>query len=76
MISEGSCDPEDWSNDAENSGLPITWINDIWKHIQIIIFYTFKKRIFYTFSLKINYKIFIQMFCFKMVYAFVIFLFY
>jgi len=22
MISEGSCDPEDWSNDAENSALP------------------------------------------------------
>ncbi len=22
MISEGSCDTEDWSNDAENSDLP------------------------------------------------------
>jgi len=22
MISEGSCDPEDWSNDAGNSALP------------------------------------------------------
>ncbi len=22
MISEGSCDAEDWSNDAENSALP------------------------------------------------------
>ncbi len=22
MISEGSCDTEDWSNDAENSALP------------------------------------------------------
>ncbi len=22
MISEGSCDSEDWSNDAENSALP------------------------------------------------------
>ncbi len=28
MISEGSCDTEDWSNDAENSAL-ITEINDI-----------------------------------------------
>jgi len=28
MISEGSCDTEDWSNDAENSAL-ITWINTI-----------------------------------------------
>ncbi len=28
MISEGSCDIEDWSNDAENSVL-ITEINDI-----------------------------------------------
>ncbi len=23
MISEGSCDTEDWSNDAENSALPL-----------------------------------------------------
>ncbi len=28
MISEGSCDTEDWSNDAENSAL-ITGINYI-----------------------------------------------
>ncbi len=28
MISDGSCDTEDWSNDAENSAL-ITEINDI-----------------------------------------------
>ncbi len=34
MISEGSCDTEDWSNDADNSAL-ITEINYIWKHIQI-----------------------------------------
>ncbi len=34
MISEGSCDPEDWSNDAENSVL-ITGINYILKYIQI-----------------------------------------
>jgi len=27
MISEGSCDTEDWSNDAENSG-----IHNIWKY--------------------------------------------
>ncbi len=31
MISEGSCDTEDCSNDAENSAL-ITGINYIWKH--------------------------------------------
>ncbi len=30
MISEGSCDTEDWSNDAENSAL-ITEINCIYK---------------------------------------------
>ncbi len=30
MISEGSCDTEDWSNDAENSAL-ITGINYIFK---------------------------------------------
>ncbi len=34
MISEGSCDTEDWSNDAENSAL-ITVINDILKYFQI-----------------------------------------
>ncbi len=31
MISEGSCDTEDWSNDAENSAL-ITEINYILKY--------------------------------------------
>ncbi len=34
MISEGSCDPEDWSNAAENSAL-IKGINYILKYIQI-----------------------------------------
>ncbi len=33
MISEGSCDTEYWSNDAENSVLP--WINYILKYIKI-----------------------------------------
>jgi len=33
VISEGSCDTEDWSNDAENSAL-ITGINHIFKYIQ------------------------------------------
>ncbi len=33
MISEGSCDAEDWSNDAENSAL-ITGINYILLYIQ------------------------------------------
>ncbi len=32
MISEGSCDTEDWSNDAENSAL-IKGINYILKYI-------------------------------------------
>jgi len=32
MISERSCDSEDWSNDAENSAL-ITGINYILQHI-------------------------------------------
>ncbi len=27
MISDGSCDAEDWSNDAENSALPSQEIN-------------------------------------------------
>jgi len=27
MITEGSCDTEEWSNDAENSALPIISIN-------------------------------------------------
>ncbi len=34
MISEGSCDTEDWSNDAENSAL-ITAINYILKYNHI-----------------------------------------
>jgi len=34
MISEGSCDTEDWSNDAENTAL-ITGINYILTYIQI-----------------------------------------
>ncbi len=34
MISEGSCDTEDWSNDAKNSAL-ITGINYILQYIQI-----------------------------------------
>ncbi len=33
MISEGSCDTEDWSNDTKNSAL-ITEINDILKYIK------------------------------------------
>ncbi len=38
MISEGSRDTEDWSNDAENSALN-TEINYILKYIQIEHFY-------------------------------------
>ncbi len=38
MISEGSCDTEDWSNDAENTAL-ITEINYIWKYIKIENYY-------------------------------------
>ncbi len=34
MISEESCDTEDWSNDAENSALIIA-ISYIFKYIQI-----------------------------------------
>jgi len=34
VISEGSCDTEDWNNDAENSPL-ITGINYILQYIQI-----------------------------------------
>ncbi len=38
VISEGSCDTEDWSNDAKKSAL-ITEINDILKYIEIEICY-------------------------------------
>ncbi len=34
MISEGSCDTEDWSNDDENTAL-ITGMNYILKYIKI-----------------------------------------
>ncbi len=36
MISEGSCDTEDWSNDAENV-VCITGINYILKYIKNIL---------------------------------------
>ncbi len=35
MISEGSCDTEDWSNDCWKFKFAITEINDILKYIQI-----------------------------------------
>jgi len=38
MISEGSCNTEDWSNDAENSALPSHYS----KHIPKLIPKTFK----------------------------------
>ncbi len=50
MISEGSCDTEDWSNDAENSAL-ITGINYILKYIQTENSY-FKLIIFFTVFLR------------------------
>ncbi len=37
MISEGSCDTEDWSNDAENSAL-ITEINYLYIKVQTTSF--------------------------------------
>ncbi len=39
MISEGSCDTEDWSNDAENTAL-ITEINYILTDIHIEKYFT------------------------------------
>jgi hypothetical protein len=47
MISEGSCDTEDWRNDAENSAL-ITGIN-----------YTFTQK---TFSVKFRFLLALAMF--------------
>ncbi len=35
MISEGSCDTENWSNDAENTALPSEKIHLILKYIKI-----------------------------------------
>ncbi len=35
MISEGSCDTENWSNDAENTALPSEKIHLIFKCIKI-----------------------------------------
>ncbi len=46
MISEGSCDTEDWSNDTENSAL-ITSINYILKYITIENYY-FKLQLYFT----------------------------
>ncbi len=41
MISEGSCDTGDWSNDDDNTAL-ITEINLIWKYIKIENYFFFK----------------------------------
>jgi len=35
MISEGSCDPEDWSNDAENSALHHSFASQLFKIVII-----------------------------------------
>ncbi len=43
MISEGSCDSEDWSNNAENSAL-ITEINYILKYFQIHLIITLENH--------------------------------
>ncbi len=43
MISEGSCDTEDWSNDAENSAL-ITGINYILKYIKVEYSYLYTDK--------------------------------
>ncbi len=37
MISEGSCDTEDWSNDAENSTLPCIKIENSYFKLYYII---------------------------------------
>ncbi len=41
MISEGSCDTEDWSNNAENYSFAITGLNYILKYITIEKFTNF-----------------------------------
>ncbi len=50
MISEGSCDTEDWSNDAENSAL--LYRNYIFKDIKIENCY--KKLYFFSIFDQIN----------------------
>jgi len=35
MISEGSCDTEDWSDDAENSALPLYQIVIMFQNIAV-----------------------------------------
>ncbi len=37
MISEGSCDTEEWSNDAENSALPCIKIENSYFKLYYII---------------------------------------
>ncbi len=47
MISEGSCDAEDWSNDAENSDLitEINYILNIYLHILFKSVFKYLKNI-------------------------------
>ncbi len=54
MISEGSCDTEDWSNDAEKSAL-ITEINYILQYIHIENSYLNCKKKYFTVSLFLLY---------------------
>ncbi len=59
MISEGSCDTEEWSNDAENSDLPseinyILQYNQIYKKIKIVIILTSQYYCFYCIFDQIN----------------------
>ncbi len=49
MISEGSCDTEDWNKGCKKNQLCVTLINYIWKYIRIdnscfkMLFYCIKK---------------------------------
>jgi len=45
MISEGSCDTEDWSNDAENSALPSEKYILFLKYITVFYFTIYDSNI-------------------------------
>ncbi len=56
MISEGSCNAKDWSNDAENSAF-LSGINSILKYIKIensFKFWCFSKNIYIYLLIKLS----------------------
>ena len=60
MISEGSCDTEDWSNDAGNSALPTQEKKIILKYIADIVILFHSITVFTVFLALVSVRDFFQ----------------